>query len=120
MATESIGVMKQKKKNIMISDQQENFLLLLGYNYLKGCKLEKAITIFKVLYYLYPKCDIYSLCLSYLHLKLKQYEKTLFYAEIYMTKQNGKLKQGRLIKSKALFEMGLVEEAKKCVQKIFV
>ena len=104
----------------MINDQQKDFLLLLGYNYLKSCKLEKAITIFKVLYYLYPKSDIYCLYLSYLHLKLKQYEETLFYAEIYMTKRNGKLKQGRFIKSKALFEMGLVEEAKKCAQKIFV
>ena len=104
----------------MIGNPQKDFLLLLGYNYLKSGKLEKAVTIFLSLYHLYPKSDIYSLCLSYLYLKLKQYEETLFYAEIYMTNRKGKQKIGRLIKSKALFEMGLVEEAKECAIKILI
>lgn len=108
-----------KERNPLIKEQEKKFLLLLGYNYLKSNKLEKAVVIFKVLYHLYPDTDLFSLCLSYLYLKLNNHEDTLFYAEIYLKNKKGKLKQGRLIKSKALFALGLVDEAKECAKKIF-
>ena len=95
-----------QERNPLIKEQQKKFLLLLGYNYLKSNKLEKSVIIFKALYHLYPDIDIFCLCLSYIYLKLNNYEDTLFYAEIYLTNRKGKLKQGRLIKSKALFCVG--------------
>lgn len=109
---------KSQTRNHTIKERERDFLLLLGYNYLKSRKIKNSIVIYKALYHLYPKSAILSLCLSFLYLQIRQYEEALFYAEIYITNKKGKHKQGRLIKSKALFELGLVEEAKECAQKI--
>ena len=110
--------MKKEITGVATLDRsQKDFLLLLGYNYLKCNKIKDAIVIYKALYYLFPEEEVFSLCLSFLYLQIKEYEDAILYAEIYL-KREGNLKHGRLIKSKVLFELGLVEEAKECAQKI--
>lgn len=112
--------MKENKINERwITSEQKNFLLLVGYNYIKSNKLKKAIVIYKAMYHLYPESDIYSFCLSYLYLKSKEYEKALFYAETYLSEKKGGLRQGLFLKSKALFELGFTDEAKKSVRNYF-
>jgi tetratricopeptide (TPR) repeat protein len=108
-----------KKKNSGITKEQKNFLLLMGYNYIKSNKLEKAIVIYKAMYHLYPESDIFSFCLSYLYIQSKQYEKALFYAETYVSEKKGALRQGLFLKSKALFELGFIDEAHKSVKHYF-
>ena len=110
---------KLQKQKYSSGELEKDFLLLLGYNYIKSHKYKYAIIIYKALYFLYPETKIFSLCLSFLYLQIKEYEDAILYAEIYLKKQ-GKLKHGRLIKSKVLFELGLVEEAKECARKIII
>jgi tetratricopeptide (TPR) repeat protein len=101
----------------MISRQQKDFLALLGYNYLKSNKLEKAIIIYQALFYLFPKSEDFSFCLSYLYLKQNQYEKSLYYVEIYLNEGKGIQKLAYLIKSQALYHLGRLKEAKKCARR---
>jgi tetratricopeptide (TPR) repeat protein len=110
--------LEQNNRNIEKCDH--DFLLLLGYNYIKSTKLKKATVIYRALHKLYPKSSIYSLCLSYLYLKESDYEKAIQCAEKFIENTKGSLKHGYLLKSKALFEIGMIEEAKKCAKKIFV
>lgn len=102
-----------------ISHRQKDFLVLLGYNYLKSNQLKKAIIVYQALYHLFPKSEEFSFCLSYLYLKQNQYEKALYYVEIYLTESKGIQKLAYLIKSKALFHLGRLNEAKKCAR-IFI
>ena len=103
-------------ESIRINDQQKDFLSILGYTYLKNNKLKKATTVYQALFHLFPKSDYYSFCLSYLHLKQKQYEKALYYANIYLTNCRNMNKLGYLIKSQALFNLGRRKEAKECAK----
>lgn len=100
----------------MISCRQKDFLALLGHNYLKSNKLEEATVVYQALYHLFPESENFSFCLSYLYLKQKQYEKALYYVEIYLVEGKGTQKLAYLIKSQALFNLGRLNEAKKCAQ----
>lgn len=109
--------MKQLQNNTThLSQQHRDFLSLLGYTYLKSNKLEKAIVVYQALYHLCPESECFSFCLSYLYLQKKQYEKAMFYAEIYLSNNKRVLKLGHLIKSEALYNLGRSSEAQECAK----
>jgi tetratricopeptide (TPR) repeat protein len=100
----------------MIGCRQKDFIARLGYNYLKNNKFKEAIVVYQALYHLFPESEHFSFCLSYLYLKQKQYEKALYYIEIYLVDRKGTQKLAYLIKSQALFNLDRLNEAKKCAQ----
>jgi predicted Zn-dependent protease len=106
-------------ESIRISDQQKDFLSILGYTYLKNNKLGNATTVYQALFYLFPKSDYFSFCLSYLYLKQKQYEKALYYINIYFVNTTNPNRLSHLIKSQSLFHIGRRKEAKECAKAFF-
>jgi tetratricopeptide (TPR) repeat protein len=102
-----------------VNKREKDFLLLLGYNYLKGRKFKQATVIYNALYHLYPDDKHFSLFLSFLYLQIKEYEKSLLFADQYLARE-GNHQQGHFIKGRALFEQGLVDEAKSCAKKVLI
>jgi outer membrane protein assembly factor BamD (BamD/ComL family) len=96
-----------------ISKKQKSYLLILAYIFLKNNKLEKAITIYKALWHLFPETDSIAFCLSYLYLSTGQYETALFYADAYLRHKNSRL--GFLLKGQSLLMLGRHFEAKEAV-----
>jgi tetratricopeptide (TPR) repeat protein len=99
--------------NIYINEKHKDYLYILAYMYLKNNQMEKAITVYKALWHLFPESESPSFCLSYLHLHTRQFESALFYADTYLAKKNTPL--GFLLKSQALFMLGRNFEAKKVI-----
>lgn len=97
-----------------ISEKQKNYLLILAYIYLKNNQLEKAITIYKALWHLFPETEGITFCLSYLYLNTGQYENALFFIDIYLENKNFDL--GYLIKGQSLLKLGRNFEAKEAVR----
>jgi tetratricopeptide (TPR) repeat protein len=100
----------------MIGCRKKDFLTRLGYNYLKNNKFKEATVVYQALYHLFPESEHFSFCLSYLYFKQKQYEKALYYVEMYLVDRKGTQKLAYLIKSQVLFKLGRLNEAKKCAQ----
>ena len=102
-----------------IKERHKDFLSILAYIYLKNNKHEKAITVYRALWHLFPESDKAALCLGYLYLTTQQYETALFYAEAFLAR-NQKVGLGHLLKSQALSKLGRKVEAEKAVQQFFV
>lgn len=107
------------KKNKVIRKREKDFLSLLGYNYIKSRKFENAAVIYKAMHHLFPDNRNYKLYLSYLYLHIKEYKKAVYFADRYLENETEN-KQGSLIKGKALFELGSIEEAKICAGKVLI
>ena len=101
--------------NLPLTDEQKNYLLLLAYVYLKNNQLEKATTVYKALWYLYPESESITLCLSYLYLSTQQFETALFYADSYLEKKDSAL--AFLLRGQALMMLGRNFEAKEAIKK---
>ncbi len=84
---------------------------VLGYTYLKNNKLEKAATVYQALHHLFPDSDYFSLCLSYVYLQQKLYDKALHYANTHIRQKKRDIKYGYFLKSRALFSLGRRKEA---------
>lgn len=100
--------------NIPLSDEQKNYLLLLAYIYLKNNQLDKATTVYKALWYLYPESESITLSLSYLYLSTQQFETALFYADTYLEKKDSAL--AFLLKGQALMMLGRNFEAREAIK----
>lgn len=93
--------------------KQRDFLSVLGYNYLKKNKLEKAIIVYKALVLLYPKSSQYAFSLSYLYHQTEQYEKALHYADVFLkSNPTKKLSLGYYLKARTLQKLGQDDKAK--------
>ncbi len=101
-----------------INERHQDFLSILAYIYLKNNKLEKAITVYKALWHLFPESDRSAFCLGYLYLATHQYETALFYAETFLD-ANQKIGLGHLLKGQALYKLGRNFEAQKAIQQFF-
>ena len=101
-----------------MNERHKDFLSILAYIYLKNNKLEKAITVYKALWHLFPESGKAALCLGYLYLATQQYETALFYAEAFLA-GNQEIGLGHLLKGQALYKLGKNFEAKKAIQQFF-
>lgn len=97
-----------------ISAKQKDYLSILAYIYLKNNQLEKAITVYKALWHLFPESESMAFSLSYLHLRTHQFESALFYADAYLDKCGTSL--GYLLKGRALLKLGRNYEAKEAIR----
>jgi tetratricopeptide (TPR) repeat protein len=97
-----------------ISEKQKRYLLVLAYIYLKNNQMEKAIIIYKALWYLYPENEGIAFCLSYLFLSTGQYDTALTYAESYIGNKNNGM--GFLLKGLSLHRLGRRYEAQQAIK----
>lgn len=88
-------------------------MLILAYAYVQNNKLDKAITIYKALWTLFPESEKLAFCLSYLYFRTQQYETALYYIDTYLAKNSSGL--AYLLKGKALLELGRKYEAKEAI-----
>lgn len=98
-----------------INEKHKDYLLIIAYIYLKNNQMEKAITIYKALWHLFPETEGITFCLSYLYLNTGQYENALFYCDIYLKNKDYGL--GYFIKSQSLLMLGRNYEAKEAIRK---
>lgn len=99
--------------NIYVNEKQKDFLLILAYTYVQNNQFEKAITIYKALWTLFPDSEKLAFCLSYLYFRTQQFETALYYIDTYLAKNSSGL--GYLLKGKALLELGRKYEAKEAI-----
>ena len=97
-----------------IGSEHRDYLSILAYIYLKNNQLEKAITVYKALWHLYPESESMAFSLSYLYLRTRQFESALFYADAYLAKRRTSL--GYLLKGQALLQLGRNYEAKEAIR----
>jgi tetratricopeptide (TPR) repeat protein len=97
-----------------IGENHKSYLLVLAYIYLRNNQMEKAITIYKALWHLFPESGGIAFCLSYLYLRTGQYETALSYAEIHIGNRNNPM--GYLLKGLSLLKLGRRYEAQEAVQ----
>jgi tetratricopeptide (TPR) repeat protein len=97
-----------------LGEKQKSYLLVLAHIYLRNNQMQKAITIYKALWHLFPENEGIAFCLSYLHLSTGQYDLALTYAEAYIGRKNSGL--GFLLKGKSLLMLGRRYEAQEAVK----
>jgi tetratricopeptide (TPR) repeat protein len=97
-----------------ISTRHKDYLSILAYIYLKNNQLEKAITVYKALWHLFPESESVAFSLSYLHLRTHQFDSALFYADAYLARCGTPL--GHLLKGQALLQLGRNYEAKEAIR----
>lgn len=105
-------------KPIYMDKRHKDFLSILAYIYLKNNQFEKAITVYKALWHLFPDSHRLTLCLGYLYLATHQHERALFYAESFLA-ANHEIGLGHLLKGQALYKLGKKFEAQKAIQQFF-
>ena len=98
-----------------ISEKQKSYLLMLAYIYLKNNQMDKAITIYKALWHLFPENEGIAFCLSYLFLSTGQYDTALSYAEAYIGNKNNGM--GFLLKGLSLHKLGRRYEAQEAIKR---
>lgn len=99
--------------NHELNETHKQYLLVLANIYLKNNQLEKVITIYKVLWHLYPDTETIAFCLGYLYLNTGQFDSALFYTDLYLTKKHSDL--GFFLKSQILLKLDRPYEAKEAV-----
>ena len=103
--------------NIEVSQKQKDFLQILAHLYVQNDQFKKAIIVYKALRELFPKDGSLAFCLSYLYLKIEQFDTALFYANTYLKKQPTGL--GYILKGKILFKLGRSYEAKETISQFY-
>ncbi|MBF0103647.1 MAG: hypothetical protein HQK77_22335 [Desulfobacterales bacterium] len=95
-----------------MNDNHKDFLAILGYIYLQHGLFQKSLIIFKTMQLFFPN-DAHAIkSLSYAYLMLNEYQNAL--TEI--DKLNEHDKPALLIKSKALWGLGNVDESRIVLQ----
>jgi tetratricopeptide (TPR) repeat protein len=103
----------------MISEVFKDFWTVLGFTYLQHKKFQKAQVVFELLEHFFGNDPLILKSLSYVYLKLKDYNKALFYADKYLEScpNEKEKKTAFLLKSQALWHLGKREEAKEFMLK---
>lgn len=99
-----------------IQDHHKDYLSVLAYIYLENNQPEKAIKIYTALWYLFPESKEIAFYLSYLHLRIREYETALFYADQYLSRKKTAL--GSLLKGQALFKLDRPLEARDAIRNL--
>lgn len=100
-------------QNVHINEKHKDFLHILAYVYVQSNQFEKAITVYKALWSLFPESKKLAFCLSYLYLNTQQFETALYYVDTYLAGDSSGL--GHLIKGQALLKLGRKYEAKEAI-----
>ena len=103
-----------KSLEACINEKQKDFLQIMAYVYVQSNQFEKAITIYKALWSLFPDSEKLAFCLGYSYLRTEQFEKALFYVDTYLSRNSSDL--GYLLKAKALSKLGRKHEAKEAIE----
>lgn len=99
-----------------IQDHHKDYLSVLAYIYLENNQPEKAIKIYTALFYLYPESREITFYLSYLHLRTREYETALFYADQYLSIKKTAL--GLILKGQALYNLERPMEAREAMRNL--
>lgn len=102
--------------NSYIKEHHKDYLSVLAYIYLENNQPEKAIKIYAALYYLFPESKEIAFCLSYLHLRIREFDTALFYADQYLSRKKTAL--GLLLKGQALYKLGRPMEARETMRNL--
>ena len=104
--------------NVYINEKHKDFLQILAYVYVQNNQFEKAITVYKALWSLFPESEKIAFCLSYLYLNTQQFETSLYYANAFLSKHSSDL--GHLIMGQALIKLGRNHEAREAISRFFI
>ena len=106
----------------MISEVFKDFWTVLGFTYLQHKKFQKAQVVFELLEHFFGNDPLILKSLSYVYLKLKDYERAISYADKYLENcQNEKEKKTAfLLKSQALWHLGKKKEAQDLMLKFLL
>jgi tetratricopeptide (TPR) repeat protein len=100
-----------------LGDKHKKYLLGLAHVYVKNSQSEKAIIIYEALWHIFSDTEKENIafCLGYLYLKIRRFEKALFYADTYLKKKSSSV--GFLVKAQILFRLGREQEAKEATHR---
>lgn len=102
--------------NTYIQDHHKDYLSVLAFIYLENNQPEKAIKIYRALWYLFPESKEIAFYLSYLHLRTREYETALFYADQYLSRKKTAL--GLMLKGQALYNLDRPMEARDTIRNL--
>jgi tetratricopeptide (TPR) repeat protein len=97
-----------------VNEKHKNYLFFLAYVYLNNSQPEKAIVIYKALWYLYPESENIAFCLGYLYFNTGQFDIALYYVDSYLNKKHSAL--GYFLKAQILLKLGRQPEAEEAIR----